>query len=308
MFGCNRNGVENMIVVDNITKNFGSFEAVKGVSFSVKDGQIFGIVGPNGAGKSTIVRMLATILKPSSGNASVMGLDITKNAEKVRRLIGYLPEEPRVYDYMSGKEYLELFAQLYDNNKYDIGELVKFVGLEKHIDRKIGEYSKGLRQRLSIARSLVNDPKLLILDEPTMGLDPASARDLREKVLEMRDAGRTVLMCTHYMDEADFLCDELVILNNGQVAAQGIPEKLKASLGGEVALRIVLEEENEQFVKALKAKKKGRSIIVPISTINSGAEKVCEIAKKTNAKILSIDTVSSTLEDVFVKATRKGSL
>ena len=293
-----------MITVENLTKNFGNFEAVSGVSFSVKDHEIFGIVGPNGAGKSTIVRMLATILSPSSGKATVLGMDIAKNAQDVRKIIGYLPEEPRVYDYMTGIEYLELFSQLYET-RYDINELVRFMGMEKHINRRIGEYSKGLRQRLSVARALVNDPKVLILDEPTMGLDPASARDLREKVLQMRDEGRTVLMCTHYMEEADFLCDRLVILDGGAIAAQGSPEELKASIAGGLFLKVVLDSENEAFVKMLKAKKRGRGILVPVKNVHEGARLVLDAAKKAGAKILFIETVSPTLEDVFVKVTRK---
>ena len=293
-----------MITVENLTKKFGDFEAVGGVSFTVKDHEIFGIVGPNGAGKSTIVKMLATILKPTSGKASILGMDINEKPEEIRKIIGYLPEEPRVYDYMSGNEYLELFAQLYDA-KYDIGELVRFMGLEKHAGRKIGEYSKGLRQRLSVARALVNDPKLLILDEPTMGLDPASARDLREKVLQMRDAGRTIIMCTHYMEEADFLCDELAILDSGVVAAKGKPEDLKAAMSETLFLKVVFDTESESLISSLKAKRKGRNVIVPVKTIQEGTARVLEQAKKAKAKILSIDTITPTLEDVFVKVTRR---
>ncbi len=293
-----------MITVENLTKKFGDFEAVGGVSFTVKDHEIFGIVGPNGAGKSTIVKMLATILKPTSGKASILGMDINEKPQEIRKIIGYLPEEPRVYDYMSGNEYLELFAQLYDTN-YDIRELVRFMGLEKHAGRKIGEYSKGLRQRLSVARALVNDPKLLILDEPTMGLDPASARDLREKVLQMRDAGRTIIMCTHYMEEADFLCDELAILDSGAVAAKGKPEDLKAAMSKTFFLKVVFDTESESLVSSLKAKRKGRNVIVPVKTIQEGTERILEQAKKAKAKILSIDTITPTLEDVFVKVTRK---
>ncbi len=293
-----------MIRVDNITKKFGDFEAVAGVSFQVKDKEIFGIVGPNGAGKSTIVKILSTILRPTTGNADILGMDIGKKAEEIRKIIGYLPEEPRVYDYMSGREYLELFSNLYSNSS-DVDKLLEFMNLERHSERKIGEYSKGLRQRLSVARALVNDPKVLILDEPTMGLDPASARDLREKVLEMRDEGRTILMCTHYMDEADFLCDNLIILNHGKIAAQGKPEILKTKMSQSLFLRVVLEEDKPSFIKALKAQKKGRTVLIPVKNIHKGIEKTLAASKKTRASIISMETVTPTLEDVFVKATRK---
>ncbi|MFH1447872.1 MAG: ABC transporter ATP-binding protein [Candidatus Micrarchaeota archaeon] len=293
-----------MIKAEHISKKFGDFEAVNDVSFSISNQEIFGIVGPNGAGKSTIVRILSTILSPTSGTASVMGMDIIDKPEEIRKIIGYLPEEPRTYDYMTGREYLELFSQLYETEDH-VDSLLEFMDIVKHADRKIGEYSKGLRQRLSVARALVNDPKVLILDEPTMGLDPASARDLREKVLEMRDEGRTIIMCTHYMDEADFLCDKLIVLNNGRIASQGKPEALKAGLGKALFLRVVLEEDNGAFSKLTKARRKGRSLLVPVKSIHEGINKVSSTAKKTNAHILSIDTVSPTLEDVFVKVTRK---
>ncbi|MFH1470496.1 MAG: ABC transporter ATP-binding protein [Candidatus Micrarchaeota archaeon] len=293
-----------MITVENIRKVFGDFEAVSNVSFEVKDHEIFGIAGPNGAGKSTIVKMLATILKPTSGKASILGMDIYEKPEDIRKIIGYLPEEPRMYDYMSGTEYLELFSELYSTH-YDIRELVRFMGLQKHAERKIGEYSKGLRQRLSVARALVNDPRLLILDEPTMGLDPASARDLREKVLEMRDEGRTIIMCTHYMEEADFLCDRLAILDSGAIAAQGSPEELKNEIGKSLALDVVFDTESEKLLSSLKAKKRGRGMIVPVKSIQDGMQRVTTQAKKSGAKILSIKTISPTLEDVFVKVTRK---
>ncbi len=293
-----------MITVENLEKRFGNFEAVAGVSFEIKDHEIFGIVGPNGAGKSTIVRMLATILSPTSGRATVNGMDIVKNAQDIRRIIGYLPEEPRVYDYMRGREYLELFSELYET-KYDINTLVSFMGLEKHAERRIGEYSKGLRQRLSVARALVNDPKVLILDEPTMGLDPASARDLREKVLRMREDGRTVIMCTHYMEEADFLCDRLIILDGGKIAARGSPEELKLSMGSSLFLKVILEKENLTFEKSMRAERKGRALMIPAKKVEEGTEMVLEGARKTGAKILSIQTVTPSLEDVFVKVTRK---
>ncbi len=293
-----------MITVEGLVKKFGDFEAVSGVTFTVRDHEIFGIVGPNGAGKSTIVKMLATILRPTSGKASILGMDIAEKAEDIRKIIGYLPEEPRVYDYMTGMEYLELFSQLYES-KYDINELVRFMGLEKHISRKIGEYSKGLRQRLSVARALVNDPKLLILDEPTMGLDPASARDLREKVLQMRDEGRTIIMCTHYMDEADFLCDNMAILESGTIATMGKPEELKAAMGQSLFLKVVFDTENEKLLNALKARRRGRSMLVPAKSVQEGTERVMREAERNRAKLLFIETVTPTLEDVFVKVTRK---
>lgn len=298
-----------MIRVKHIRKCFGNFCAVDDVSFSVKAGEIFGIVGPNGAGKSTIVRMLATILLPTSGNAYLNGLSITEEAQKIREIVGYLPEEPRVYDYMTGREFLELFAGMYKNSAVQaIPKLISFVGLEAHVDRKIGDYSKGLKQRLSIARALLHDPQVLILDEPTMGLDPASAHELREKILEMRDEKKTIVICTHYMDEADFLCDRVAFLSEGRIAAIGKPEELKSRIRGEKYVRVVLKTHSQRFLELVGGKISGRGILVRLDgPVEKVIEKIIDAAASTGSRILTIKTVEPSLDDVFLRLTREQS-
>ncbi|MBU1196923.1 ABC transporter ATP-binding protein [Candidatus Micrarchaeota archaeon] len=299
-----------MLEAQGLVKRFGSIVAVDGVSFKAKSGQVFGIAGPNGAGKSTIVRMLATILSPTEGTAIVDGLDIRENAESVRKLLGYLPEEPRVYDYMTGESFLEFFSDLYRVPRAErrVRSLLEFVGLEEHAHRKIGDYSKGMKQRISIARALVHDPQVLFLDEPTMGLDPASARELREKILSMGREGKTILVCTHYMDEADFLCDQLAILHKGKIAAIGRPEELKAKIAKKRILAVVLKEESKpeekRFASLLSGRVSGRSVLVPYhdsSTLSS----VHRAARKTGASIVSVHHVDPSLDDVFISVTRK---
>ncbi|MEM3399357.1 MAG: ABC transporter ATP-binding protein [Candidatus Micrarchaeia archaeon] len=292
-------------MVEKLTKKFGDFTAVEDISFTVNDGEVFGIVGPNGAGKSTIVKMLSTILEPTSGSATINGLDIRRDAQKIRSIIGYLPEEPRTYDYMTGYEFLELFAEMYGVEKTRIPELMEFVGLDEHMDRKVGDYSKGLRQRLSVARALINDPSILIFDEPTMGLDPASARELRDKVLEMRKQGKTIVMCTHYMDEADFLCDRLAILNHGRIAAVGKPEVLKQSLSPKRILSVVVESKEREFADALGAKTLGRNILIERDDLGSAMVEAENTARSLNTRILSAKSIEPTLDDVFIAVTKE---
>jgi ABC-2 type transport system ATP-binding protein len=291
-----------------LTKKFGEFTAVNGVSISVNAGEILGVVGPNGAGKSTLVKMLCTILAPTAGSARIMGFDIVKDAQKVRSVVGYLPEEPRVYDYMSGEEFLSFFADVYGSGRQRIPELLEFVGLEEHARRKIVEYSKGMKHRISLARALIHDPPVLILDEPTMGLDPASSRDVRERVKSMRRGGKTILLCTHYMDEADFLCDKLAIMNRGRIAAVGKPEELKAKVAKQRYLGVVIKEDAliRKLAGELDGEVDGRMVVVGIRGMNSTIARVNATAKKLRATILSIKTLDPSLDDVFVAVTRGG--
>lgn len=295
-----------MIEAFNLTKQFGELRAVDDVSFTAKEGEVFGIVGPNGAGKSTLIKILSTILTPTSGRAIINGLDMAKEPQKVRSIIGYLPEEPRVYDYMSGEEFLNFFSDMYKGDKKRIPELLEFVGLEKHAKRKISDYSKGMKHRISLARALIHDPPVLLLDEPTMGLDPASSRDIREKIKEMRREGKTILICTHYMDEADFLCNVLAIMNNGKFAASGKPEELKARLAKNRLLSVVIRENEltRKIADELDSEVDGRSIIVKTTDVSAALSKIHSTAKKFGANVLSIKTLDPSLEDVFVAVTR----
>jgi len=298
-----------MIEASNLWKTFGDFTAVQEISFDVKEGEIFGIAGPNGAGKSTIVKMLCTILEPTRGTASINGFDILKDSKKIREIIGYLPEEPRVYDYMNGVEYLELFADMY-GTKNDVHKLLEFVGLKEHELRKVGDYSKGMKQRLSIARALVHEPEILILDEPTMGLDPSSARELREKILDMKKKKKTIVLCTHYMDEADFLCDKLVILEKGKIAAYDRVDVLKEKHAKTRKIRISVIEEIpiEQLETIFQGERRGRKIEIPVDgNVESRTVEIIEKALHNNLHILSLETVYPSLEEVFVEVIKDKS-
>ena len=225
------------IDVRNIVKSFGDFTAVKGISFQVESGEIFGLLGPNGAGKSTLIRMMTTLIPPTSGTAVVSGFDIARDADGVRRAIGVIPQAMTSDLELSVEENLIIFAKLYgvprEKRKRLIDELLDAVELTQWRDKQVRMLSGGMRRRVEIARGLVHEPRVFFLDEPTTGLDPVSrvhVWELLQRVKEQREL--TVLITTHYMDEADKLCDRIAIVDHGQLVALGSPLTLKASIPG----------------------------------------------------------------------------
>jgi len=210
-------------------------EAVRGVSFAIREGELFGLLGPNGAGKTTTIKMLITLLIPTSGTARVLGRDVVKDARWVRERIGYVfGGERGLYERLSALDNLRYFAELYAvdprRQRARIHELLDVVGLKGREHERVEGYSRGMRQRLHIARGLLHDPPVLFLDEPTIGVDPVGARELRALIASLTQAGKTVLLTTHYMFEADSLCDRIAVIANGEIVAQGTPQELKAGV------------------------------------------------------------------------------
>src|SRR5919204_3481591 len=207
-------------------------EAVRGISFAVEPGELFGLLGPNGAGKTTTIKMLITLLIPTSGRASVLGYDVVKDAREVRKRIGYVfGGERGLYDRLSAADNLRYFAELYavppGEQKRRIAELLELVGLNGREKERVEGYSRGMRQRLHIARGLLHDPPVVFLDEPTIGVDPVGARELRATIASLAQEGKTILLTTHYMFEADALCDRLAVIAKGRIVAEGTPADLK---------------------------------------------------------------------------------
>src|ERR687887_951349 len=210
-------------------------EAVRGVSFEVAEGELFGLLGPNGAGKTTTIKMLITLLIPTAGSARVLGYDVVKDAREVRRRIGYVfGGERGVYERLSGYDNLRYFAELYGVpprlQKRRIEELLELVGLKGREEERAEGYSRGMKQRLHVARGLLHDPPVVFLDEPTIGLDPVGARELRATIASLTEAGKTILLTTHYMFEADALCDRIAVISKGKIVAEGTPAQLKAGV------------------------------------------------------------------------------
>lgn len=223
--------MSKVIEVKNLVKDYENFRALKGISFEVEEGEIFGLIGPNAAGKTTTLRIIATLIQPTNGEAKVFNYNVVKDPEKVREKISYLPEEAGAYKNLSGKEYLEFIARFYAKDKNEIKEILtrglELAKLGEKITNKVSTYSKGMTRRLLIARALMAKPKLAILDEPTSGLDVIISREIREIIKNFAQQGTTVLLSSHNMLEVEFLCDRIALIDKGEIKEIGTPEKLK---------------------------------------------------------------------------------
>ena len=234
-----------------------TIEAVRGIDFEVGEGELFGLLGPNGAGKTTTIKMLVTLLIPTSGTARVLGLDVVRDARAVRRKIGYVfGGERGAYDRLSGLDNLRYFAELYGVppkvQKQRIPELLELVGLTGREKDRVEGYSRGMKQRLHIARGLLHDPPVVVLDEPTIGLDPVGARDLRHTVAELARSGKTVLLTTHYMYEADALCNRIAVIAHGEIVATGTPSDLKSIVADRTVVEIEAFGAPEETIQKLR--------------------------------------------------------
>ena len=235
------------VEVKELVKNYGNFRALKGVSFEVNEGEIFGLIGPNGAGKTTALRTIATLLQITSGSITVFGYGLPKEAAEVRKIISYLPEEAGAYKNLTGKEYLNFIAKFFgDGRKLQnmVQKGLEIANLGERIDDKVDTYSKGMTRRLLVGRALMVNPKLAILDEPTSGLDVVNAQEVRRIVNSAVEAGTAVLLSSHNMLEVELLCHRIALINDGEIVASGTAEELKK----EYEARNI----EEAFVKAIK--------------------------------------------------------
>jgi ABC-2 type transport system ATP-binding protein len=220
----------NAIEVKGLVKNYGSIQAVKGISFTVKEGEVYGLIGPNGAGKTTALRILATLLEVTAGDIKVYGIDLRADPEKVRKVISYLPEDAGAYKQMKGREYLKFIAQFFadgENAEVLVSRGLEIANLGDRIDDKVETYSKGMARRLLVARALMIKPKLAILDELTSGLDVLNAQEIRRTVKSYASQGTTILLSSHNMLEVELLCDRIALINDGEIVAEGTPDELK---------------------------------------------------------------------------------
>ena len=228
---------ENAVEVKDLVKVFGDIKALDGLSFQVREGEIYGLIGPNGAGKTTALRIIATLIKPTSGSARVFGLDVVRDSPKVRRIISYLPEEAGAYKNLSGWEYLKFMANFYSEKggvEAMVEEAAEISGLGERLRDKVKTYSKGMTRRLLIARALMTKPRLAILDEPTSGLDVVHALHVRKVIKEyVRKHGVTVLLSSHNMLEVEFLCDRIALMDKGKILVEGSPGEVKSRYGAE---------------------------------------------------------------------------
>ena len=293
-------------------------EALRGVSFTVEPGELFGLLGPNGAGKTTTIKILTTLLLPSSGSARVLGYDVARQAKEIRGRIGYVFGGDRgLYDRLSAYDNLRYFADLYrvpgSVRKQRIESSLELVGLKGREGERVETYSRGMRQRLHIARGVLHDPEILFLDEPTIGLDPVGARELRDMIDGLRQAGKTILLTTHYMFEADVLCDRIAIIADGAFVATGTPSDLKAAIVDQTIIEIetfgVAPEVVDRLrglpgVSGVGVETRDQAQVLLVQSAR-GAELVQALLKELDGTAVGkVVTREPTLEDAYVELVR----
>jgi ABC-2 type transport system ATP-binding protein len=308
---------DNIIEVKNLTKTFGKFTAVDDISFNVKKGEIFGLLGPNGAGKSTTLRMLSTLARPTKGAATIGGYDTVKNDMEVRKLIGIVSEKMIIYNRLTAKENLWFFGNLFDIPKdalnKRIDELLELVNLTKFKDAQVGTFSTGMRQRMNVIRALLNMPKVLFLDEPTLGLDPQSSVEIREFIKKLnREQGTTVIVTTHMMLDADLMCNRIAIVDHGKIIALDNSTNLKKIISGADTMIIKLEIANmtPEMISAIKkidcvdtvTQDNSNSLHVMVHG-EEAFDSIVDTVRKRNGKITSMANLQPSLEDVFLHIT-----
>ena len=303
------------IEVENITKCFGGFCAVDGLSFTVEQGQVFGLLGPNGAGKSTLIRMLTTLLPPTSGTARVNGYDVVHSANLVRKCIGVIPQAMTTDLDLTAEENMNIFAKLYgvprERRLRVVKELLGAVELLDWADKPVKNLSGGMRRRLEVARGLVHEPKIFFLDEPTTGLDPVSRVAVWEMLMRLKkERDLTILMTTHYMDEADRLCDRIAIVDHGKLVALDSPMKLKASIPGNNILEVSFSGVPEGWLETLQNLPEVQSVKAEDHVYRIGSNngprttvELMEAARRAQIEITSLSVQSTTLDDVFMHYT-----
>ncbi|MEN4013102.1 MAG: ABC transporter ATP-binding protein [Bellilinea sp.] len=280
------------IRAENLTYCYGDLVAVDHINFEVSEGEILGFLGPNGAGKTTTVKLLTGQMRPKEGKASLLGMDITRQTEKIQAQIGVCFEIANLYEAMTGVENLKLFAELFGVKEFDPRALLRRVGLGERGKDRVEGYSKGMKQRLMVARALVNQPRILFLDEPTEGLDPVSAESIRSLILAEAEKGVTVFLTTHDMLEADKLCHRVAFINQGKIAALDTPHNLKQQYGK----RMVKAQ-----VTGADGRLENREIMLDTSQTAADLQHLFSVEK-----VITIHSEEATLEDIFIKVTGRG--
>jgi len=302
-----------VVAVHDLTKSYGELTAVDHISFEVEEGEIFAFLGPNGAGKTTTIRMLTGQTKPTSGIATVAGYDIIHEPIKAKQHVGVVPEVSNIYEEMNAWDNLIFAAQLYSVPKVDrekrAKELLELFGLYERRKDHVASFSRGMKRRLTIATALIHKPKMLFLDEPTTGLDVQSSRMIRNLIKELNDGGVTVFLTTHYIEEADQLCQRVAIINQGRIVTVDNPEKLKASMEERHVVEISftpsrdLDDELRRLSCVNNVSRLGDKCRLNVDDASEAIPSLIDFARKNSLRIVSINTLKPSLEDAFVKLT-----
>ncbi|MCD4801360.1 MAG: ABC transporter ATP-binding protein [Anaerolineales bacterium] len=299
---------EPIIQIKNLSRSFGDILAVDRVSFVINPGEVFGLLGPNGAGKTTTVRMLAALLEPTSGEAYVAGFQIGKEDQKIRRKIGLLPEAPGLYDALTAEQNLAFYGAMYgvEEISRQIKHYLEFLGLWNRRHEPVATFSKGMRQKLAIARALLHEPEVLFLDEPTSGLDPQAARLVREFIAGLKGEGRTIILCTHNLEEADRLCDRVAFVN-GHLVALDSPKVLRRKIFGRKVVFHLVEAKTEftqvvepfDFVSEVQVVE--NKILASVEDPEKNNPEVIRALVEEGAEIQFVGELRRRLEDVYLE-------
>jgi ABC-2 type transport system ATP-binding protein len=303
-----------LIDAQNLTKKFGEVTAVEGLTFHIGEGEVFGFLGPNGAGKTTTVRILCCLISKTGGEVRIADYDVGNTADslKIRKMIGLVPDNVGLYDKLSAYENLDFYGKLYECTeklrKENIEHFLKMLGLWEKKDVAAGTLSKGMKQKLAIARALIHEPKVLFMDEPTANLDPEASKAVRDFILELKKENRTIFLNTHNLDEAQRICDRIGILKT-RLLSIGTPQQLKESLGG-VKTEIQLVQVNDAIVSAVKKVTTHKveidenKLIIDVANIDTAIPTIIEAIVSAGGHIQSVTELNPTLEDVYLKTVK----
>jgi ABC-2 type transport system ATP-binding protein len=304
-----------LIETENLTKKFGDLTAVDSVTLRVEEGEIFGFLGPNGAGKTTTVRMLCCLISKTSGVARVAGYEVGNGGDslKIRKLIGLVPDNVGLYESLSAYDNLDCYGKFYDcteaQRKERIPRFLKMLDLWEKKDATAGTFSKGMKQKLAIARALIHDPQILFMDEPTVNLDPEAAKTVRDFILELKKEKKTIFLNTHNLDEAQRICDRIGILNT-KLRAMGTPEELERTVRGKMTV-VRLEQVNETVLTALRTLRlgdvsvEGNKISIAVTNPDKENPTIFDAIVRAGGRIQSASVVGSTLEDAYLELVRE---
>jgi len=306
-----------IICIEGLRKSYGSVVALDGVSLEIEAGRIFGLLGPNGAGKTTITKILTTLVRPDEGKVEVRGTDVLRDPAKVRGMIGYVPQELTADPYLTAREHLSYYADLYHLSpvirQSRIRELLTLVGLTGHEDRRVRHFSGGMKKKLDLACGLIHRPSLIFLDEPSLGLDVQTRRDIWSYILRLKEQGTTIFLCTNYMDEAERLCDDVAIIDRGRIAIVGNPAALRTQLKKDV-ISVEIAVSNEHSLEALEkavsqlgivqgTAKNGTQLRVYVESNESALPQILKSAADLAVSIQTITYSRPGLDEVFLHYT-----
>jgi ABC-2 type transport system ATP-binding protein len=310
----------SIIVTNELTKIFNSHIAVNHLNFRVEEGEVFGLLGPNGAGKTTTIRMLACLISASEGTAEVAGYKIDKEQLAVRQTVGILTENPSLYERLTAYENMDFFAKAYNlsdphKKKSRIKELLDFFNLWERRNDKVAAFSKGMKQKLAIARALVHNPPILFLDEPTTGLDPESSKEVRDLMKKLSNREKhTILLCTHHLEDAEKLCHRVMIINHGKNIISGTPDELRNRITGQPKVRINLRKINSKiieatmridYVKQVDADEAYSTLTIALNDVTLGTPEVVKRIVDAGGLILGVEVLRPSLEDAYLKLIRE---